>query len=542
MANKWYMLYGEWWGKDQTWQTMWDYGAYGQQHPSKRFGHNAVLSNSLLFVFGGFRNGTYDACCGYDWIACGAPNNLVPIFPSSGCGFLHDMWSADTLQYEPFPTLVSLNKHASQSSTLGTGVAALAVDGNTSGYYSDTWANSVTLTNSDDEAWWQVDLGQSYVIRNMTIYNRLDAFSERLQNFYILFATVPFVSDWLRDILIDPLVFKTHVMYVEDLISLNLDITARYVRIQLAGTNYLSLAEVQIWGHPLVQAWQSMEGMKKWTRILPNSDVYPFGRFAATLTMYNAESALLFGGMVKESPYFLDDTWTCTLPNPNQTLQQAAWTRLSMKRQQPQNTFPIGRYSHAAAFSPVCSLGFDIELAVLDGSLVLDRISGAVPGYVYPGNPQQTPWCRGQIIIHGGRTSANRDPTDMAYPAGYLPDMWIYNVSSETISQVNYSTAAPFPSARSQHAIVIYKDWLLLYGGTSDFCPGSVCGDLWMYNVSGPHSCPNDCSGHGTCEWGFCICDPGFKTLDCSELSCPQAQCAFTYSDHWLTCVECHNQ
>lgn len=43
-----------------------------------------------------------------------------------------------------------------------------------------------------------------------------------------------------------------------------------------------------------------------------------------------------------------------------------------------------------------------------------------------------------------------------------------------------------------------------------------VCDDFWVYNVSGPYSCPQDCSGHGVCEWGFCMCDKGFKDIDCS--------------------------
>jgi len=40
-----------------------------------------------------------------------------------------------------------------------------------------------------------VDLGGPNMVRNVTIYNRVDMFGERLQNFYVLFSTVPFLSD-----------------------------------------------------------------------------------------------------------------------------------------------------------------------------------------------------------------------------------------------------------------------------------------------------------------------------------------------------------
>jgi hypothetical protein len=54
-------------------------------------------------------------------------------------------------------TNLALNKPATQSSDPFGGHAGKAVDGNTDG----NWANgSVTATNSDAQAWWQVGLGQ----------------------------------------------------------------------------------------------------------------------------------------------------------------------------------------------------------------------------------------------------------------------------------------------------------------------------------------------------------------------------------------------
>jgi|LauGreDrversion4_2_1035121.scaffolds.fasta_scaffold1512334_1 hypothetical protein len=43
---------------------------------------------------------------------------------------------------------------------------------------------------------------------------------------------------------------------------------AQYVRLQLAGTNTLLLAEVEIRGFPPIQSWQHLEGPRKWTQVV----------------------------------------------------------------------------------------------------------------------------------------------------------------------------------------------------------------------------------------------------------------------------------
>jgi hypothetical protein len=42
---------------------------------------------------------------------------------------------------------------------------------------------------------------------------------------------------------------------------------AQYVRVQLAGTNTLLLAEVEIRGFAPIQSWQHLEGARKWTQV-----------------------------------------------------------------------------------------------------------------------------------------------------------------------------------------------------------------------------------------------------------------------------------
>lgn len=73
--------------------------------------------------------------------------------------------------------------NASQSSTGNNGDAKRAIDGNTSGIYDQ---NSTTHTNDEDNPWWEVDLGSSQPIEAVTVWNRTDCCSERLNGFELL--------------------------------------------------------------------------------------------------------------------------------------------------------------------------------------------------------------------------------------------------------------------------------------------------------------------------------------------------------------------
>jgi len=67
-------------------------------------------------------------------------------------------------------TNVALNKTATQSSTFdASSLAARAVDGNTAGLHN---AGTISHTNSDTNAWWQVDLGGAHAIHTVKVWNR----------------------------------------------------------------------------------------------------------------------------------------------------------------------------------------------------------------------------------------------------------------------------------------------------------------------------------------------------------------------------------
>lgn len=145
-----------------------------------------------------------------------------------------------------------LNAATSQSSTDFSGVSSRACDGDRDGVYNN---NSVTHTNSESNAWWEVDLGSVYILQQIKIFNRTDCCSGRLSNFYVHVSDEPFTSTDLNITLNHPLVDSFY--FEGDVDALAYAFTqqsGRYIRIQLTGSEPLSLAEVEIYGSKDVPA------------------------------------------------------------------------------------------------------------------------------------------------------------------------------------------------------------------------------------------------------------------------------------------------
>ena len=168
---------------------------------------------------------------------------------NDGVGTLIDAVTLASLGTGTHPAManVALGKAASQSSVLVGGVPARAVDGNTDG----NWANnSVTHTNNNPQEWWQVDLGTSQWVQGIRLYNRTDCCADRLANFDVLVSPSDMSGRTLAQLRADPTVLRQQVPLAGALRELAFGVTGRYVRVQLAGTNNLSLAEVQVLGWP----------------------------------------------------------------------------------------------------------------------------------------------------------------------------------------------------------------------------------------------------------------------------------------------------
>ncbi|WP_329493925.1 discoidin domain-containing protein [Kitasatospora herbaricolor] len=135
---------------------------------------------------------------------------------------------------------------ATQSSTYGDDAAmaaSRAVDGNTT-------ATSLSQTKLDANPWWQVKLVGQLPIRGVRILNRTDdCCKARLSNFYLIVSATDLTGQSWADIQAnpDPRIKRLWVKgTAPDQITLPAGVTGRYVRIQLAGTNYLSLKEVLV--------------------------------------------------------------------------------------------------------------------------------------------------------------------------------------------------------------------------------------------------------------------------------------------------------
>ncbi len=141
------------------------------------------------------------------------------------------------------PQNISFSAVATQSSA-GFAPAARAVDGNTDGHSA---SNSVAHANLDAETWWELDLGQTYSIDDIVGWNRIDCCADRLRNFHVFVSDVAFTSQGVAATQgqagVGDFAFPATAGSTE---TFGVNRTGRYVRVQLTGTNYLQLGEVQV--------------------------------------------------------------------------------------------------------------------------------------------------------------------------------------------------------------------------------------------------------------------------------------------------------
>ena len=433
LDNEWFLVYGEWADRDLEHRKLYDYSLFNQAAPSPRHGHTAVTVGDDLYVWGGHANGSASACCGQARPCSLGQDDPWYTVADSDCPFLNDLWVTSLRGYEPFFSQLARDKHTQQSSTLAHGLSLRAVDGVRHGQAS---AGTASLTDTDSQAWWQVDLGAVHQVSNVTIFNSADpTHRQRLQNYYVLLSPQPFVSDRLQEVLEDPHVWKAHIMYPDTsspVSAVVADTEAQYVRVQLASTDYLSLAEVEVWGHPRIEPWQHLYGLKRWTQLLPHraGKLPPTPRAHATMTAIHGNKLLLSSGRTRESPFWLSDMFVIHLAEyGSMTREGVRWARLEPRAQKPYAKLPLARAQQASVYSPLCSVGHVREATS-------DPMPGVLPHRVYPGVLGETAWCQGQVVYYGGKTQAATDQAHRAHPHGFLGDLWLYNVSSNVLSGV----------------------------------------------------------------------------------------------------------
>ncbi|CAC9585911.1 hypothetical protein, partial [uncultured Gammaproteobacteria bacterium] len=158
-----------------------------------------------------------------------------------------------------------------------------------------SYTNSITHTQKEQGAWWQVDLGSKKNINQIIIYNRTDCCVDRLSNYQV---SVSNTAD-----------FSTHV-YRKDfhvtpnpkkIIKLGTQgKQGRYVRVQLLDKNFLSLAEVQVMGVDLLRFsevdyssyFNDFDGLSN-TPNYPNKEAFAALKADGSITVWGSSS---YGG------------------------------------------------------------------------------------------------------------------------------------------------------------------------------------------------------------------------------------------------------
>ncbi len=225
----------------------------------------------------------------------------------------------------PLISNVALGKTATQSSTLPgypTAGAGAAVDGNTDGSFFD---GSVTATNLDPFPWWQVDLGSSQIVGSINIWNRTDCCGSRLGDYWVFVSDTPFLpTDTPATLQFRAGTFSIHETSAPNPSTIIAPVAqGRYVRVQLSGPSYLSLAEVQVYGVPAPAAADLALGMPA----TQSSTLPGFPTALASAAVDGSTDGVFYDGSVTATNLDPNPWWQVDLGAPHTVNTVAVWNR-----------------------------------------------------------------------------------------------------------------------------------------------------------------------------------------------------------------------
>ncbi len=245
------------------------------------------------------------------------------VTPSGGYAFTPSSQSVTNLaanQVFSFAGTANLafGKSASQSSTYANSVASLAVDGKTDGNYAN---GSISIAGSGTSPWWQVDLGASAAVSSLTIWGRTDCCANYLSDYWIFISDTPFnSSDTPATLQTRAGTWSSHqtTMPNPSVVIAAAGAQGRYIRVQLSGTGYLELAEVQLFG-----SWGSANLAQG--KAATQSSTY--SNAAATLAVDGKTDGVFANGSVSITGYGTSPWWQVDLGASNSVSSLRIWGR-----------------------------------------------------------------------------------------------------------------------------------------------------------------------------------------------------------------------
>ncbi|MDO7172361.1 discoidin domain-containing protein [Mariniflexile sp. AS56] len=195
------------------------------------------------------------------------------------------------------PVNIAVNGTASQSSTNHDWnmEASRAIDGNTAGSFA-SGNGSISLTNVEENPWWQVDLGANKRIDDIKIFNRTDSCCKnRMSDFTVYVIDASGTTTFS----------KTYTIAPDPSVVVNAgNVQGQIIRIQLNSNNALALAEVQVYEAEAGLSVNDKETIPVSVYPNPVSDIFKVAAPIATFNqfeIYNISGQQILSGNISNS-------------------------------------------------------------------------------------------------------------------------------------------------------------------------------------------------------------------------------------------------